>query len=69
MKRAALSLLLLAMLACSALAGETARYRVTYTLAGLRKRITVLAESTADARGTVQALFPGATVTGAHRVR
>jgi hypothetical protein len=55
------------MLAGSAFAGETARYRVTYTRAGLGKKITVLAESTADARQTVQALFPGATITDAHR--
>jgi hypothetical protein len=66
MKKATLTLLALAMLAGSALAGT---FRVTYTAHGLIQRITVQAESTADARRTVQYLFPRAYVTGAHRVR
>ena len=44
-------------------------YRVSYTLRGLNKRITVSAESPAEARRTVQDIFPGATVYGAYRVR
>ena len=49
----------------SAFAGS---FRVSYTHHGLGKRITVQAESTAEARRTVQDLFPGAVVTGAHKV-
>ena len=67
MKRAFLTLLALATLAASAFAGT---FRVTYTTPrGQSHRITVQAESTADARRTVQYLFPGAVVTGAHRIR
>ena len=44
-------------------------YRVTYTHRGLVQRITVQAESTQEARRTVQAIIPGAVVTGAHRVK
>jgi hypothetical protein len=53
-----------------AMAGTAAAgtFRVSYTLAGAGKRITVVAESTAEARRTVQDLFPGAVATGAHRV-
>ena len=65
MKKAILTLIALAMLAGSALAGT---FRVSYTHHGLGKRITVQAESTAEARRTVQDLFPGAVVTGAHKV-
>ena len=61
---AALTFLALAMLAGSAFAGS---FRVTSTYRGLIQRTTVQAESTADARRTVQSLFPGATVTGAYR--
>ena len=44
-------------------------YRVTYTHRGLVQRITVQAESTQEARRTVQAIIPGEVVTGAHRVK
>jgi hypothetical protein len=57
----------LVMMAGSAFAGGS--FRVTYTERGLIQRITVQAESTADARRTVQNLFPGAVVTGSHRVK
>ena len=43
-------------------------FRVTYTLNGLIQRITVQAESSQEARRTVQAIIPGALVTGAHKV-
>ena len=67
MKRATATFLAFAMLAASAFAGT---FRVTYTTPrGQSHRITVQAESTADARRTVQYLFPRAYVTGAHRVR
>ena len=58
---------IIALLLCgSAFAGT---YRCTYTYRGLIKRITVQAESSAEARRTVQDLFPGCYVTGAHRVK
>jgi hypothetical protein len=65
MKKATLTLIALATLAGSTFAGT---YRVSYAHHGLGKRITVQAESTAQARRTVQDLFPGAVVTGAHKV-
>jgi hypothetical protein len=43
-------------------------FRVSYSLRGSGHKITVQAESTQEARNTVQALIPGAVVTGAHRV-
>jgi hypothetical protein len=43
-------------------------FRVSYSLRGSGRKITVQAESTAEARRTVQDLFPGAVVTGAHKV-
>jgi hypothetical protein len=67
MKRVFSTFLALAILTGSALAGT---FRVTYTTPrGQIHRVIVQAESTADARRTVQYLFPGAVVTGAHRVR
>ena len=54
------------LLAGSALADT---YRVSYTLRGSGKRITVLAESSAEARRVVMDLIPGTVVTGAHRVK
>jgi hypothetical protein len=67
MKRVFFTFLALATLAASAFAGT---FRVTYTTPrGQIHRVIVQAESTADARRTVQYLFPGAVVTGAHRVK
>ena len=43
-------------------------FRVTYTLNGLIQRITVQAAIFAGTRRTVQAIIPGALVTGAHKV-
>ena len=43
-------------------------YRVSYTLRGSGKKITIQAESSSEARRVVMELFPGAVVTGAHRV-
>ena len=43
-------------------------YRVTYTLRGSGKKITVEAQSSAEARRTVMDMFPGAVVTGAHKI-
>ena len=57
---------LLATLAGAAFADS---YRVTFTLYGSIKRITVAAESPQEARNTVMAIIPGAVVTGAHRTK
>jgi hypothetical protein len=65
MEKTTLTFLALVMLAGSAFAGS---FRVTYTARGLVQRITVQAESTAEARRTVQNMFPGCYVTGAHRI-
>ena len=53
-------------MAASAFAGT---FRVTYTQAGLIQRVNVQAESYAEARRTVQNMFPGAYVTGAQKLR
>ena len=54
------------LLARSALADS---YRVHYSIRGNGRDITVQAESSAEARRTVMDMFPGAVVTGVHRVR
>ena len=60
MNKTILSLALAASMAGAALAGT---FRVTYTTPrGQIHRVTVQAESTAEARRTVQDIFPGAYV-------
>ena len=66
MKLFAITLIALASLAGSAFAGS---FRVTYSIHGSGKRITVQAESTQEARRTVMDMFPGAVVTGTHKIR
>ena len=66
MKKLTLTAALLLALAGVAFADT---YRVSYPLRGSGRKITVQAESSAEARRTVQAIIPGAVVTGAHRVR
>jgi hypothetical protein len=67
MKNLLLAAALFLAMASAAFAGS---YRVTYTHRGLIQRITVQAESTAEARRTVQNMFGrGCYVTGAHRLR
>ena len=66
MKKLTLTAALLLALAGVAFADT---YRVSYSLLGSGRKITVQAESSAEARRTVQAIIPGAVVTGAHRVR
>ena len=61
----ALFFLALAFMAGSAFAGT---FRVTYTARGLVQRVNVQAESYAEARRTVQNMFPGCYVTGAQKV-
>jgi hypothetical protein len=44
-------------------------YRVHYSIRGSGRDITVQAESSAEARRTVMDMFPGAVVTGIHKVK
>ena len=44
-------------------------YRVSYTLRGNGKKITVLAESSSEARRVVTDMFPGCYVTGSHKIK
>jgi hypothetical protein len=44
-------------------------FRVHYSIRGSGRDITVQAESSAEARRTVMDIFPGAVVTGVHRIR
>ena len=50
----------------SAFAGS---FRVHYSVRGSGRDVTVQAESSAEARRTVMDMFPGAVVTGVHRVK
>ena len=56
----------LLLFAGAALAADT--YRVSYSLRGSGRQITVQAESSAEARRVVMDLIPGAVVYVAHRV-
>ena len=53
------------LLAGSALADT---YRVSYTLRGSGKKITIQAESSSEARRVVMDMFPGCYVTGASKI-
>ena len=64
MKRLILTVLLFA--AGPAFAGA---YRVHYSLRGSGRDIAVQAESSGEARRNVMEMFPGAVVTGPHRVK
>ena len=55
----------LLLLASSAFADS---YRVHYSVRGSGRDITVQAQSSSEAHRTVTDMFPGAVVTGAHRV-
>ena len=62
--------ILILLLSCSVLmASESARFRVNYSIKGSGRDVIILAESSAEARGTVMEIFPGAVVTGVHRSR
>jgi hypothetical protein len=56
----------LLLLASSAFADT---FRVHYSIRGSGRDITVQAESSAEARRTVMDMFPGAVVTGVHRIK
>jgi hypothetical protein len=44
-------------------------FRVHYSIRGSGRDITVLAKTSAEARRTVMDMFPGALVTGVHRIK
>jgi hypothetical protein len=44
-------------------------FRVHYSVDGSGRNVTVQAESSAEARRTVMDMFPGAVVTGVHKVK
>ena len=44
-------------------------FRVHYSICGSGRNVTVQAESSSEARRTVMDMFPGALVTGVHRIR
>jgi hypothetical protein len=62
MRKLTLALLLLA----SSAFADT--FRVHYSVRGSGRDITVQAESSSEARRVVMDMFPGAVVTGVHRV-
>ena len=66
MKKSLLTLTTLLLLAGSAFADS---YRVHCSVRGAGRDVTVQAESSSEARRTVMDMFPGAVVTGVHRVR
>ena len=69
--RAKLLVLILAALlaACPAQAGEASIWRVHYSIRGSGRDITIIAQSSQEARRTVKELFRGAVITGMRRVR
>jgi hypothetical protein len=66
MRKALTILLVLLLLASTAFAGT---FRVHYSIRGNGRDITVQGESSAEARRTVMEMFPGAVVTGVHRIK
>jgi hypothetical protein len=60
-------LLLILVLTCGSVFADT--FRVHYSIRGSGRDVTVQAESSAEARRTVMDIFPGAVVTGVHRIR
>lgn len=63
------TLLLTALLLALAGAALADTYLASYSLRGSGCKITVQAESSAEARRVVMDLIPGAVVTGDHRVK
>jgi hypothetical protein len=61
-----IAILITLLIASSAWAGS---FRVHYSMRGSGRDITVQAESSAEARQTVMNMFPGAVVTGVHRIK
>ena len=67
-KRQLMKTLILILLTASMALAATDRYRVHYSIRGSGKDITVLAESSSEARRVVRDMFPGAVVTGVRRI-
>jgi hypothetical protein len=61
-------ILIVMLLGCSSAAFADS-YRVHYSVRGSGRDITVQAQSSAEARRTVQTMIPGAVVTGVHRIK
>ena len=66
MRKLLTTLLALLLLASSAFADT---FRVHYSIRGNGRDITIQAESSSEARRVVMDMFPGAVVTGVHRVK
>ncbi len=66
MRKPILTLAALLLIGGSAFAGN---FRVHYSISGSGRDVTVQAESSAEARRTVMEMFPGAVVTGVHRIK
>ena len=66
MRKLAFTLAALLLIGGSVMAGS---FRVHYSIRGSGRDITVQAESSAEARRTVMEMFPGAVVTGVHRIK
>ena len=60
------TLIALLLIGGNVLAGS---FRVHYNVRGSGRDVTVQADSSAEARRTVMHIFPGAVVTGVHRVK
>jgi hypothetical protein len=57
------------LLTCASTLAKDLRWRVHYTIGGSEHDSIVPAESSAQARREVMAMFPGAVVTGVSRVK
>jgi hypothetical protein len=60
------TILAIAALTCNVLAGS---FRVHYSIKGSGRDITVLAESSSEARRTVMDIIPGAVVTNVRKIK
>jgi hypothetical protein len=57
------------LLTCCAVAATADTFRVSYSIRGSGRKITVRAESSSEAGRVVMEMFPGAVVTGVSRVK
>jgi hypothetical protein len=66
MRKPTTTLIVLLLLCSSLFAGS---FRVHYNVRGSGRDITAQAQSSAEARRVVMDMFPGAVVTGVHRIK
>jgi hypothetical protein len=66
MKKSLFTLTAALLLLCGSVLADS--YRVHYSIRGSGRDVTVQAESSSEARRTVMDMFPGAVVTGVHRI-